>query len=98
MNSEKNRVELHFDDNDLKCLVGTEFGHDVYEKQIKGKIDCDKSFYFYFPKNIVSVTTSFVKGLFQDIISLIGLKETLERAHIESDNELLRQLIVSKIN
>ena len=59
----------------------------------KNIIDISKDFYIKFPSGIKFISSSFVVGLFFEIVNEIGLKMTEERAHIISEYESVRSII-----
>lgn len=92
----ENKVILKFKD-DIIALAGFEYGEQIFANQIKGNIEYNKAFYIQFPDNIKIVASSFVQGLFSNIVKEIGLKLTLERAHIISSNARLVKKIKDKL-
>ena len=83
----KNRVRLLFKPS-LTNLAGYDFGLDVYNEQVKGKIDIKEEFEIEFPEQIKVVAYSFVQGFFKQIVSEIGLAETENRLRIIAKNDL----------
>jgi hypothetical protein len=92
----ENKVILKFKE-DIIALAGFEYGEQTFEQQIKGKIDYDKDFYIEFPDNIRIVASSFVQGLFFNIVKEIGFASTDERVRIISKNERLCKKIKEKL-
>lgn len=87
-----NIVELNIDKN-FVCLAGNDCGKKIYNEQIKNIIDISKDFYIKFPSSVKFISSSFVVGLFFEIVNEIGLKMTEERAHIISEYESVRSII-----
>ena len=87
-----NIVELNIDKN-FVCLAGNDYGKKIYNEQIKNIIDISKDFYIKFPSSIKFISSSFVVGLFFEIVNEIGLKMTEERAHIISEYKSVRSII-----
>ncbi len=92
----ENKVVLKFKE-DIIALAGFEYGEQTFECQIKGKIDYDKDFYIEFPDNIRIVASSFVQGLFFNIVKEIGFTATEERVRIISQSERLSKRIKEKL-
>lgn len=82
-----NEVMLSFNKS-LTNLAGYDYGKQVYDNQIAGKIDIDKEFTIGFPPAIKGVASSFVQGLFKDIVDKIGLSATEKRLKIVAENNL----------
>lgn len=82
-----NAVTLSFNKS-LTNLAGYDYGKQIYEDQIKGKIDINSEFTIEFPATIKGVASSFVQGLFKDIVDDIGLSTTEKRLVIVAENNL----------
>lgn len=91
-----NKVILHLK-NDTISLAGYEYGKQIYEAQVKDKIDINKEFYIEIPSNIQFVASSFVQGFFSEIIEKIGLYSTEQNAKILSKNSKLEKNFLSKL-
>ena len=91
-----NRVELVFDKS-LSSLAGYDYGLKIYNEQVKGKIDFYNQFEMVFPPQIKNVASSFVQGLFEDIVDTIGLKKTEENTIIVSDKEDFSKTVLMKL-
>lgn len=94
--STDNRVILSFEKS-LSNLAGYEFGIKTYEEQIKGKLNFEEPFVLEFPEQIKVVASSFVQGLFHNIVNQIGLLATEERVQIKSNNEKLVNTFLQKL-
>ena len=92
----ENKVKLTFDNN-IIGLAGYEYGMQIYDLQVKDKIDINQKFYIEIPSNIQFAASSFVQGFFSKIIYKIGLYLTEERANIISDNENIKNKFISKL-
>lgn len=92
----ENKVKLMFDDN-IIGLAGYEYGKQIYELQVKDKININQNFYIEIPSNIQFAASSFVQGFFSQIIDKIGLSLTEERANVISDNENIKNRFISKL-
>ena len=91
-----NKVKLSFD-KDMSNLAGFDFGKSVYNNQVKNKIDITKKFFLEFPPEITGVASSFVQGLFDEIVNEIGLLTTEERAIIVSENKRIEDTLIKKL-
>lgn len=92
----ENRVFLNLK-NDISNLAGYEFGTEVYNKQVKGKLDLSKEFEIIFPNHIIGVASSFVQGFFADIVGEIGLLQTEKYAIIKTVSPELSKSILKKL-
>ncbi len=90
-----NMVQLDFN-RSLTSLAGYDYGKNIYEAQVKGKLDLSKDFYIEFPDEISNVAYSFVQGFFKEIIETIGLAETEKRTKIVS-KKMLHEKIMTKL-
>ena len=85
----ENKAILTFDANVIG-LAGYEYGKQIYDLQVRDKIDISQEFYIEIPSNIQFAASSFVQGFFSQIIDQIGLTQTEERAIIISENEKIK--------
>ncbi len=90
-----NEIHLTFD-RGLTSLAGYDYGREVYDSQVKGKVNLNKGFVIGFPDQITNVAYSFVQGFFKEIVDAIGLMETEKRVTIVSKNEL-HDMIMKKL-
>ena len=68
-----NRIELIFAKADIS-LAGFPYGKEVYEEQVKEKIDISDITEIVFPERIEYIASSFVQGFFSEIINMVGYK------------------------
>lgn len=92
----ENKVTLTFK-KDIVGLAGYKYGRQIYEDQVSGKIDINKDFYIEIPKNIEFIASSFVQGFFSDILEKIGLSSTEKHTNILSENDDVKNDILSKL-
>lgn len=92
----QNKIILVFDDNVIG-LAGYEYGQQVYEAQVEGKIDIQQKFQIEIPSNIRFVASSFVQGFFSRIVGEIGFSLIEERAEIICDNSDIQKRFLSKL-
>lgn len=84
--NDDNQVKLEFE-KDLSYLAGYDFGLKTYQDQIFDKIDFSKPFIIVFPDGIKGVASSFVQGLFKEIVGQMGLIDTENNVTIKARNE-----------
>lgn len=75
------RIVLVLKDKTLTKLAGNPFGRELFQEQVKGKIDLNKKFVIEIPEQIDYLATSFVQGFFGEIYKQIGrdgIEENLE--------------------
>ena len=54
-------------------LAGNEYGRQIYQEQVKDRIDFSVVTQIVFPEQIISIASSFVQGFFDEIIANIGI-------------------------
>ncbi len=91
-----NRIELTFDKT-LTNLAGYDYGKEIYEQQVKGKLNLSQQFELVFPTQIKGVASSFVQGFFEGIVKEIGLLQSEKRTHIVSEREGFSKMVMSKL-
>lgn len=87
---EENIIELQFDKATTR-LAGNPYGKNVYEEQVKDKIDYNKRNVIWFPANVEKVASSFVQGFFSEIIEKIGYEGVENTVEIESVNTKMKE-------
>lgn len=92
----ENKITLNLS-KDIIGLAGYEYGEQIYESQVKDKIDISKEFYIEIPSNITFVASSFVQGFFSHIIEEIGFSLTENRAKILSKNTNIKDKFMEKL-
>ena len=92
----ENIVRLSFKKTSTN-LAGYDYGIEVYEEQVRGKIDVQAPFIIEFPQEIKGIASSFVQGFFADIVGEIGLIATEERATVKAGSERLEKSVISKL-
>lgn len=91
-----NKVNLNFP-GDISYLAGYDFGSSTYHNQLENQIDPSREFTLIFPSQIRGVASSFVQGLFENIVVKIGLIPTEERLHVSSSVNDLEEKIKEKL-
>ncbi|MGL6185637.1 MAG: hypothetical protein ACRC1T_09695 [Clostridium chrysemydis] len=66
-----NRIELKFND-DTCVLCGVINGREIYNKQIKDKIDANKKNVIVISENIKAISISFIRGMTDEIFKEYG--------------------------
>ncbi len=92
----KNKVILNLK-MDISNLAGYEFGIEIYDKQVKGRLDLSRDFEIIFPDHIIGIASSFVQGFFSEIVGQIGLLQTEKHAKVKTANSALSQSILKKL-
>lgn len=96
MGMENNTVELTFDKK-TPYLAGFDFGKATYEQQVSGRLDLTKDFVVTFPTTVEGAASSFVQGLFNNMIEQIGItaledRLTLQAKDEKTSNEIRRRI------
>ena len=86
-----NSYKLNFASS-VTRLAGNPYGREVYDKQLKGKIDFNTDSVIIFPKEIENVASSFVQGFFNEIVDTIGFDGIQTKIKIEA-NEKVKEKI-----
>ncbi len=66
------KIILTLKDKSLTKLAGNPFGRELFQEQVKNKIDLHKPFIIEIPAQIDYLATSFVQGFFGEIYKQIG--------------------------
>ena len=93
---EINEIRIKID-NDLVCLCGNEYGYDVFEKQLKDKIDYSKKNVIIFPENITDIAISFIQGLMREPIKKIGKKNIFDYFEFKASSSALEKDIKESV-
>lgn len=91
-----NVFSLDFDKT-VTMLAGYDYGYEVYNKQVKEKIDVYSNFTIIFPDQIKRVASSFSQGFFKEIAEKIGIVGIEERLNIISPKEDLKKQIIEDL-
>lgn len=78
------KIILQFEDN-LSVLAGNDFGVEVYNEQLKGVFDISKNNILIFPENISLICSSFIQGMFSDLLDLYSPDEIYNKLQLSSD-------------
>ncbi len=91
-----NTVNLVFN-NTITKLAGFPYGENIFETQVKGKIDLQQPCKIIFPNNIEGIASSFVQGFFAEIINSIGFQGIEDKIKIETSSKELTNDIWNKL-
>ena len=89
-------IKLQFDKT-LSGLAGYEYGKQIYNEQVKYKIDFKQNICIEFPDNIQRIASSFVQGFFEEIIANAGISSVGNTIDIKCVNNELRQSIIDNL-
>lgn len=89
-------IQLHFNAT-VTRLAGYDYGRSVYETQIKDFIDYTTVTYLEFPNQIVKVASSFVQGLFSEIVKNVGMAAIGEKIVIRAATPKLEASIMGNL-
>lgn len=88
------KIELKFD-NDMTRLAGNPFGREIYNEQVKDRLDMNAYNIIIFPESIVGIASSFVQGFFSDIVNKIGLYEFNNKIQIIANEKVEKKIKLS---
>lgn len=91
-----NIFELNFDKS-MTCIAGYEYGEQIFISQIKNSISYDDKITIIFPERIVKVASSFIQGLFKEIIDNIGYDGFEKNVIIKTRSDELTSQLRGKI-
>lgn len=83
-----NIIKLDFEKSTTR-LAGNPYGKQVYQQQVKDKINFEQKNTIIFPKNIEKVASSFVQGFFEEIIKEVGYARVKDVIDISSTHSNL---------
>jgi hypothetical protein len=91
-----NTFKLVFDKS-ITCIAGYEYGEEVFKKQVMNNISYDDTITIIFPERIVKVASSFIQGLFKEIINNIGYEGVEKKVIIKTGSEELTKQMMDRI-
>lgn len=91
-----NTFILEFDKTITK-LAGNQLGKIVFREQLQSNIDYNNEIIIIFPERIDTIASSFIQGLFEDIVRNIGISGIEKQVHIESGIENLKGIIIKNL-
>ncbi len=90
------RIVLSFAEG-LHKLTSADLGRSIYQNQVKGAIDFSRKVVFVFPEEIDNVSSSFVQGFFEEIITEIGIDGIKEQIDFESSLVALKWFVLENL-
>lgn len=90
------RLELQFK-SDIAKLIGNPFGKQVYEEQVKGKIDLNDNVRLVLPERINRVASSFVQGFFDDIVRQVGISGVKDKFEFETSIPNFKEFVLENL-
>lgn len=87
-----NKVVLTLDKT-ITRLAGYSYGKEVYNEQVKGKLDFSQKAYIEFPDRIIKAASSFVQGFFEDIVKCVGIDGIDSTVILLCDDNLKKSII-----
>lgn len=69
-------------------LAGYDYGRDVFRDQILPQIDYSKHIEIIFPDTIESVASSFIQGMFEEIVRNVGYSGVQDKFDFKGGREL----------
>lgn len=87
-----NAIELDFKDK-INRLAGIDFGREVYETQMKNKIDYSNKNAIIFPDTIEDISITFIQGLTEDIFNKIEKYEFSLYFYILGNDNIIRKIM-----
>lgn len=73
----------------LTHLAGNGYGQEIYENQVKGKIDYNNQTEIIFPDTIKDLAISFVQGFTADIFETIGIDKFFQCVTIKGNQKVI---------
>ena len=90
-------IELKFSTS-TSGLAGFDLGKETYEQQIESKYEnYNEKLTLKFPDYVERVASSFVQGLFSELVNNIGYSGVKENVIIESKSEKLKNTIWDRL-
>lgn len=91
-------ITLDFEKS-LTKLSGFDLGKELYDSQIKEKIDyTEDKIIIQIPQQVDLVGSSFIQGFFEDMVNKIGISGIEEKVMIKSSISNLKQVIIDNLN
>lgn len=90
-----NKVVLTLD-KAVTRLAGYSYGKEIYNEQVKGKLDFSQKAYIEFPDRVIKAASSFVQGFFEEIIKCVGI-DGINSTVILLCGEDLKKSIISNL-
>lgn len=92
-----NKINLVFD-KQLTRLAGNPFGAEIYDSQVKDKIDWNNKNEIIFPNQINRIAISFIQGFTKEILKKIDKNEVeklfiFKASSAELENKILNNIL-----
>ncbi len=91
-----NRINLVFD-KQLTRLAGNPYGYEVYENQIKDKINWEEVNEIIFPQQIDRIAVSFIQGFAKEILKKVDKNDVEKLFVFKASNKELEDKILNNI-
>lgn len=92
IDDKNDNIKLIFPEN-IKRLAHNPYGRQIYESQVKNKINLNKINTIEFPPGITRASSSFVQGFFTDLVKQIGYEGVRKFIRIKTNNNSLKKSI-----
>ncbi len=69
-------------------LAGFPYGKEIYDSQVKNKIDFTNKITIIFPDNIEKIASSFTQGFFEEIVQKIGLLDFEKKVDVVAKDKV----------
>lgn len=92
----KQRIEIQVDKS-ITGLAGYDYGKQIYEEQVKEKINFKNEILIVFPDNIQRLASSFIQGFFEEFIKNIGISGVEKQIDIKAGNHSLKDKIINNL-
>ena len=91
-----NRINLVFD-KQLTRLADNPYGYEVYENQIKDKINWEEVNEIIFPQQIDRIAVSFIQGFAKEILKKVDKNDVEKLFVFKASNKELEDKILNNI-
>ena len=95
---ETNKFELKFD-KALTKLSGFDLGKDMFDEQLKGKVDyTQEKIEIIIPNRVDLIGSSFIQGFFEDFVNNIGISGIEKKVVIVSSITNIKEMVVENLH
>lgn len=81
------KIRLKFS-NSLSRLAGNSFGNQIFNDQVKDRIDYSTKYTIEFPNEIEDVAISFVQGFISQIVKDVGIERLFDVIEINASTKV----------
>lgn len=78
-------------------LAGNPLGREIYNTQVKGKVDFTKNIIIEFPDRIDTIASSFIQGFFEDMLKNLGVMGIEKKVEVKSNIRDLKEIIMDNL-